>query len=107
MRTSKEIKAEMDKVQAAGRRMNNLQNEGHYGYDHADSKKLDALFAEFRAAKFAEEWSKEQTIEKRVRWNATVVAAKKIGKASNLHYLQTTSGIKMSELRDAVKFHNL
>ena len=107
MRNSTEIKAELEKVQNAGIRMNNLQNEGaRDGYDFTDRRREEALIAELQAAIIVEEWSLEQTQAKRIIWNDIVKTAQKAGRP-NLMKMQQTAGFRMPELREAIKRHSL
>ena len=98
MRTREEIEMEIAEVIAAGRRMNNLQNEGAGGYDHTDAAKREALTAELNAAIDAE-WTAEITATRRAIFNEAVTRLLNPVKA------QKETGIDLYELRLAVERH--
>ena len=109
MRTAKEIKAEIEKTVAAGRHMNNLQNEGGEGYNHINQAKLDELYVEFKAADFAENWSLDQTISKRAAWSVEIKASIVGGKvpATALPKTEKKLGFRLDDLKKAIATHNL
>ena len=105
MRTIEEIRAEIKAVQARGRAVNSLQNEGGEGYDHTDEARIEALTDELAAVKYATDWSRENTIAKRAEWNAV---AKRIGKCRDaVARIEAETGYRMTELIAAVQHHNL
>ncbi len=99
-RTIAEIKAEMDAITAAGRRVNNLQNEGGEGYDHSNQARIDELTDELIAAKRAE-WTPEVTAARKAEWNA---ACLRIGtKPSDIPRVEREVGFKRSDLAEAIR----
>ena len=109
MRTTTEIRNEMKKAADKGRDLNRLQNEGGEGYDHTDNAKLAKLTKELMAAEFAENWSLEQTQEKRIAWNNEVRAAIVNGKVpvAALPKIIKKLGFRQDELKKAINHHNL
>jgi hypothetical protein len=109
MRATTEIRNEMKKVAAKGRDLNRLQNEGGEGYDHTDNVMLAKLTNELMAADFAENWSIEQTQEKRIAWNNEVRAAIVGGKVpvAALSKIMKKLGFNLAELKKAINYHNL
>jgi len=110
MKTLKEVKKEIASVVAKGKKINDVQNEGYEGYDNTDYDALDKLYAEKRAIQFATEWSLEQTMQKRVAWNAEVRKIADRGwkiNCARLEQLRDKLGFSGDELKDALGVHNL
>ena len=101
MRSQNEIKSEIAKVQAAGKAMNKLQNEGRDGYNHANETRLHELAAELQVVIDAE-WTVEVTTARRAAWNAAVKAGER-----NPLKIQAKLGFVMDDLRAAVKRHGM
>ena len=83
---------------------NNLYNEGTEGFIPA------SVYAEDERAVLAEiekEWSKENTITRRMAWNAVLVAEKKSGKKVNLEELERRMGFSHQSLKYAIGKHGL
>ncbi len=73
MRNSKEIAAEIRKINAAGRATARFQNEYGGGYDHtADTSELEKEYADAKACEFTTEWSAETTAIRRAAWNKMI-----------------------------------
>ena len=110
MRTLKEVKKDIASVEAKGKRINDIQNEGYEGYDNTDYDALDKLFEEKRAIQFKAEWSLEQTVQKREAWNAEVRKIADRGwkiNCARLEQLRDKLGFSGDELKDAMGVHNL
>ena len=109
MRTVKQIEKEIADIRERGRKLNALQNEGGDGYDHTDHTQKGKLMAELKAARFAENWSREQTIEKRQAWNEEMRDLAKDGKITITEIAKTAKklGYTMDDLKTAIAHHNL
>ena len=101
--TREEIKAEIARIQAQGRKTNALQNEGGEGYDHTDSKRIDELVDMLVAMEHAE-WTRDITITRRAAWNAEL---KRQGNAATEESLRKKLGYGLDDLRAAVSRHGL
>ena len=102
MRSRDEVTAEMEQVEAAGLRMNRLQNEGGEGYDHTDMARIDRLYDELQQAIRAE-WTLDVTIARRAAWNAAVSAST----SPTARALERATGIDLDELDAAVRRHSI
>lgn len=119
MRTPEQIQADIISLNAQYRRQaskaaayDRLQNEGGEGYSTYEDvsethySKLKALKAELLAA----EWTKEVTTERRAAWNAMVKAASARGEnwsGKDQVAAEQSIGFTLSDLRQAIKLHNL
>lgn len=105
MKTATEIKNEIAATIAAGRKMNNLQNEGGSGCDHTNRARIAELKRELEEI----EWSKEATAAKRAIFNSEIKAAAVGGKVTPKAIANVTkkTGIDMATLKLYVKKHNL
>jgi len=101
MRTETEIKTEIERICSIA----NIQNEGEEGF--LDEEKLTKLQGELSEMKFAKNWSKEQTAEKRAAWNSEVKSMQKAGTYNHTSQakIEEKLGFKMYELKKAVMFH--
>lgn len=101
MRSSKEIAAEIKRLQADGRKVNAYQNEGCTGYDHtANLAALDAEYREAKAAEFAAEWTKDVTAARREAWNAIARTGER-----NTYKIEQAVGFSLVDLKKAVAAH--
>ncbi len=99
MRTIKEIQADIDSERAKARRLNNLQNEGRDGYNHAQNdSRLTELADEMQAAMYPTDWTKNETIARRAEWNAAIRGGCKTAAEGT-----AKTGIKLGELKNAVR----
>ena len=107
IRKSQEIQKEIHDLTEAGKNMNKLQNEGKDGYDYVQHQKIDKLIKELQNAKFKEDWSLEQTIEKRKKWNEEIKAIIKGGVVDpkDLVKVERVLGYKVDELKKAVEHY--
>ena len=107
MRTSTEIKNEIAQVAKRGEDLNRIQNEGGEGFDNLDFARIEELQSELDDANFAENWSAEQTAEKRALWNAEVRSAQAAGRFNHLTEgkIESKLGFRIESLKEAVAFH--
>ena len=104
MRTTQEIRAEIELEQRALRSYREGMLEGGDGYNPHEQR-IEALATECVRAEIAEEdaeWSPEITRQRREGWNAMVRAA---GEGANLIALQARAGYRLETLRRQVKRH--
>lgn len=112
MRTTTEIKAEIDTIRKAMNGYNRLVNEGGEGYV-AEDQRIPALAAEFivaQSAEFAAEWTVETTAARRAAWNAEVaplVAAGKPVKPEVVKAVETKLGYTLADIARAKKLHGI
>lgn len=108
MRSSKEIKIEIQKIREADRRYNNVVNEGGEGFER-DSVP-DSLRDELAAAlkvEFGRDWPRQVTIERREKWNATVRSKASSGIQFTSRDIEKELGYSMTDLLRAVSIHEL
>lgn len=100
MRNSKEIAAEIRKINAAGRAVNAYQNEGGEGYDHtADTSALEKEYNEAIEREFRAEWTEEVTAYRRNAWNKSGVTPRTVPQ------VQKALGFTLIDLKKAVAMH--
>lgn len=100
-RSSKEIAQEIKAINATGRKMNYLQNEGGEGYNHtADTTELEAEFHAAKDQEFASEWTEEVTASRRVEWNASKVTGIKA-----MLETERVLGYQFSDLKKAIAMY--
>lgn len=109
MRTSKEIRAEINAIKAEDKKYNSLVNEGGYGYqrDSVPSKLWEELYAA-EAAEFAAEWTPEVTAERRAEWNVSVKRDAKGGtiRSAQVRAIEAKVGFTMADLKKAVALND-
>lgn len=106
MRTETTITAEINQVHESGARINHLQNEGHTGYDHTNSDRLNELGEERHAAWIAD-WTKATTIARRAKWNETVRAMADDGKKVTPKTVREVVGYSLDVLQRAMRAHGI
>ena len=94
MRTSTEIRAEIEKIE----KLNALQNEGGEGYEVS----ICDLARELTEALFAEKYTLENTIAFRSKWNALVKAGER-----NPVTIGNKVGCDFVSLKKAIAIHNI
>lgn len=100
MRTTTEIKAEIDTIRKAMNGYNRLVNEGGEGYV-AEDQRIPALAAEFivaQSAEFAAAWNAEV---------APLVAAGKPVKPEVVKAVETKLGYTLADIARAKKLHGI
>ena len=110
--TEATIRAQIDIEKKEIAKLNNLHNEGGYGY--VDTSKLRRLAADLLEAKYSDagSWSHSNTIAKRKAYNDALTMASKLdevvdGKVSAYSIAERKSGVNLMELKAAVLQHNL
>lgn len=107
MRSSKEIANEIKKINAEGRKMNNIHNDGGEGYDHtADTAALENEYHAAKDLEFANEWTTGVTATRRTAWNTRMGATK--GRKlvySDITNLEREFGFKFDDLKKAIAMH--
>ena len=94
MRTAKEIKTEIDKIE----KLNKLQNENGEGY-HVS---IFNLALELADANFSEKYTLDFTVSARAKWNNLVKAG-----GRNIVKLQEQVGVNIADLKKAIAIHNI
>ena len=107
MRSSKEIANEIKKINADGRKMGYLQNEGGEGYVHlADTTALENEFHAAKDLEFANEWTAETTATRRTAWNTKMGAIK--GRKlvyADITNLEREFGFSFNDMKKAVAMY--
>ena len=110
--TETTIRAQIDIEKKEIAKLNNLHNEGGYGY--VDTSKLRRLAADLLEAKYSDagSWSHSNTIAKRKAYNDALIEACKLPevinhKANAYSIAERKSGIDLMELKAAILRHNL
>jgi hypothetical protein len=101
MRTTTEIRAEMERMGDKSRAYVAGMLEGGEGYNPYDSK-IDALIAEYEAVEAAE-WTVDVTTARRAAWNAEVKAMTSPTAAK----IAAKLGYTIDTLRKYIKLHNI
>jgi len=101
--TRSEIKEEINRIHAAGRKMNALQNEGAGGYDHTDNARITEL-CNMLVKMDRDEWTHDTTVARRAAWNAEL---KRQGKSATLVSMRKAMGFGYDDLQQAKRKHNI
>ena len=102
-----------DQAVTARRDYNDLQNEGHEGYNPYDDAVSDAISDEVAAMIAADKiiWTREVTIDRRAAWNSRVKAGEfSRGGKIDIRLIvaaEQAQGWDVNALRTAISNHNL
>ena len=94
MKTAKEIKTEIDKIE----NLNKLQNENGEGYNVS----ICNLALELADAIFFEKYTLDFTVSARAKWNNLVKAGER-----NPVKLQEKVGVTIADIKKAIAIHNI
>lgn len=102
--TSSDLRTQINAMQAADRRYNNLVNEGGEGFErNSVPESMQVAYTAALQAEFAAEWTLDVLNARRAEWNAACTS----GKYDNLPQIERATGLKLADIARAKTLHNV